>query len=598
MIKNRIYKKWIAFLMALAMIGLTLLPAGTAKADGDEVSVIMMLSKDTCCEGDTVTVTVSIKSKKAFHMKLLLSYPKDNLEFVGDEESDFKLEGTSLMRELRGDSFYLSADFRVLKMGSAYVRTYGNPIDEDGNQLDIGHAGANIEIVDRNGNNATSEDDSEETEATEDESTEDKSTEEVTEPEGDPVAEVDGKQMSFVTIGENYIPEGFKEGTAKYKGWTVPAYVSPNQVIKVVALQDEEENLYLSILSEGTDTLQAYAPVTPGLARYIIKEKPKNVDVPKGYKETTYDFGQGPVQAFKKEGQDDILLVYAINLDGTEGLFQYDTVDKSFFRYLETDEKKEPVTEEPATAAPVEQTVVREKDEGFFNRQNLIIISITLAALFLIMCILSIIFMAKSSKKQGTIEELEDRLYRLEKKQKKSRKETEDQYDDAYDDYPDDYQDDYRDDYKDDYEAEDYADEDVFSEGDPYEEEPRPLDNPVSGETIEIVMVDADDNNRSVPVPPAVDRKVDRVGEAMRHRPHGIDSAFDVVDDETERRKEPERMLTGKVDYSKRNPDEPPQRPDPKRMRREYPDDRPHPKIKPEPGRRVVLPYDDEEDEG
>ena len=590
-------KKWMMLLLAAALIvaGIfTFSPA--ALADGDDVSVIIMLSKDSGRVGDSVSVTVSIKSKKPLNMKLILSYPKDNLDFEGDTDSDFHLEGTNLIRELRGDSFYLTADFRMKAPGSAFVRTYGNPVDENGTQLDIGHAGATIEILDKNGNKATTGDSTEDTEDTEEDTTEKESSEDVTEPEGDPVAEVDGKTLSFVTIGESYIPEGFKEGTAKYKGWTVPAYVSPNQVVKIVALQDEEEQLYLSILSEGDDTLQAYAPVTPGLARFILKDKPKNVTLPKGYTETKYNFGQGDVTVYKKDGRDDLLLVYAINLDGSEGLFTYDTVEKSFQRYVEEEVKKEPVTEEKTTAAPVEQVIVREKDEGFFNRQNLIIISITLAALFLIMCILAIVFMAKSSKKQGTIEELEDRLYRVEKKQKKNRRASDDDYRDPpeYDDYPDDYDDGG---YADDYGEDDYPEEDVFAEGDSYEE-PQPLEKPVSGETIEIVMVDADDNNRSVPVPPAVDRKVDRVSEAMKQRPHGIDSAFDVVDNDAESKKAPERMLTGKVDYTKRDTAEPPQRPDPRSMRREYPDDRPHPRIKPAPGKKVVLPYDDEEDEG
>ena len=41
------------------------------------------------------------------------------------------------------------------------------------------------------------------------------------------------------------------------------------------------------------------------------------------------------------------------------------------------------------------------------------------------------------------------------------------------------------------------------------------------------------DNNQSVHVTPVEDRKVDKVQDAMKNRPHGIDSAFDVIEEET-----------------------------------------------------------------
>ena len=581
-IKNG-FSKYISLLLILLVLaaGITL-PSFPVYADEDDVSVIMMVSEDTIRIEGTETITVSIKSKKPFSTKLYLNFSDEYFDYI---DGDFTLDGRLLSIELRGDYHYISGRFRAKKAGSArFYTSCGNVLDENGLQLSIAHAGAWIDILDENGTTEKKTDEeTDDPENTEEEPgvTESNVTEE--EPEGDPVAEIGGKSYSFITLDDGYVPEGFKEGTAKYKGWTVPAYVSPNKIIKLVALQDEDENMYLSILDEGSNKLSAYDPVLPGTARFLIKDKPKNVQLPDGFKEDSFDFGKGAVKVYKNEDLPDVLLVYAINLDGSEGFYFYDTVEKTFIRYMEPQQKEEPVTEKPATAVPAASADSKTKDEGFFNRDNMIIISITLASLFLIMSILAIVFMTKSSKRQGTIEDLEDRLYRMGKKQKNYRY--------AEDDYaePAPQVEEYYDD--------DYDDDEYFPEGEGYEEEPAPLADPVTGETIEIVMVDAEDNNKSVPVPPAVDKKIDRVEEAMKHRPHGIDSAFDVVDEGSE---EEEAAPAAR-----------PARPAPRPLRPEYrpdsgryedtkknaaaPEQRAVKNKKPQ---KVALPFDDEEDEG
>ena len=580
--------KYIRVLLAVFLLaGGMVLPVLHASADEDDVSIIMMVSDDPIRIDGTETITVSIKGKKPFSTKLYLNFSDEYFDFI---DGDFTLDGRLLSTELRGDSFYISARFKAKKSGSArFYTSAGNVLDENGNQLTVAHAGAWIDILDENGTmEQPSEEETEEAESTEETSdtTEDVITE--AEPEGDPVAEISGKSYSFITLNDEYVPEGFKEGTAKYKGWTVPAYVSPNKVIKLVALQDEEENIYLSILDESSNKLSTYDPITPGTARFLIKDAPKNVKVPEGFEVESYDFGKGSVKAYKNPELPDLILVYAVNLDGLEGFYYYDTAEKTFMRYIEPQVKEEPATEAPAQVTPAAQTDNKNKDDGFFNRDNLIIIAITLAALFLIMSILAIAFMTKSSRRQGTIEELEDRLYRMGKKQRSYRYE-EDDY--AEPDAP----------AEDDAYYDDYEDEEYFPEGEGYEEEPAPLENPVSGETIEIVMVEAEDNNKSVQVPPAVDHKVDRVEEAMKHRPHGIDSAFDVVDENEEAADDipPER---------------PPRsaRPAPRPLRPEYRSDSygeyenksssadrdVERRVKNKKPQKVALPFDDEEDEG
>lgn len=54
----------------------------------------------------------------------------------------------------------------------------------------------------------------------------------------------------------------------------------------------------------------------------------------------------------------------------------------------------------------------------------------------------------------------------------------------------------------------------------------------IGEETGEILLEHAEDNNLSVPLPPAQEEKTDRIEEAMRQRPFGIDSAFQVISED------------------------------------------------------------------
>lgn len=57
-------------------------------------------------------------------------------------------------------------------------------------------------------------------------------------------------------------------------------------------------------------------------------------------------------------------------------------------------------------------------------------------------------------------------------------------------------------------------------------------------ETGEIILEHAADNNRSKNVPPIEEKKQDRIEDAMRSRPFGIDSAFEVVSPDDEKVKQ------------------------------------------------------------
>lgn len=228
---------------------------------------------------------------------------------------------------------------------------------------------------------------------------------------------IDGKKYKFIQEDFQNVPEGFKEKQIKYKDGELKGYTSAGGNIDIIYLADEAGNKSWYIYDGAKDKFFKYFEYSSAYKRYIIIEKPENVTLPEGFKATTVDLGQGNVPAFVDDSDSGIYLVYAVDVDGKEGFYYYDTVEKSFMRYINR-EKKEP---EVATASSAEPTPLYEKEEkpeyeGIFTRENLIKIVIGVTALFVIMCIVAIIFMIKNAKLSNEIagfDEEEDELSKV-----------------------------------------------------------------------------------------------------------------------------------------------------------------------------------------
>ena len=173
-------------------------------------------------------------------------------------------------------------------------------------------------------------------------------------------------------------------------------------------------------------------------------------------------------------------VVYAVNSDGEEGFYQYDTVDETYQRYTpETKDKEEDTT----------------KLGGLLNklRANLDKVILVAWGIFLAMLIILIILAIKLRHRNLELDDLYEeydiddepepvkeskkekkarkKAEKEAKKSKKSKKKSEDDFYD-FDDEDDEY------DLDDDYEDEMYEDEDDYDEYDEYEEEPFKEYNP------------------------------------------------------------------------------------------------------------------------
>lgn len=233
---------------------------------------------------------------------------------------------------------------------------------------------------------------------------------------GDPVATIDGKEYSFVMNEDGLeAPEGFTAGTTTYKDWDVLSYESPNKNITVVCLKDEDGENHWFIMDAEKDVFTPYQEYSSQYNRYIITAVPDGVAIPDGFKETTLKIGDNSVVAYQSDdiADKDLYLVYAINVEGEEGFYEYDAKEQAFLRYVPmivSEEVLVPATPTVATpSAPVE--VPTEKSP--FTNPLVIGIMVGAALIIVILVVCLVIFAGRINKQNKEMLDAEDMIAQL-----------------------------------------------------------------------------------------------------------------------------------------------------------------------------------------
>ena len=233
---------------------------------------------------------------------------------------------------------------------------------------------------------------------------------------GDPVATIDVKEYSFVMNEDGLeAPEGFTAGTTTYKDWDVLSYESPNKKIRVVCLKDEDGENHWFIMDAEKDVFTPYQEYSSQYNRYIITAVPDGVAIPDGFKETTLKIGDNSVIAYQSDdiADKDLYLVYAINVEGEEGFYEYDAKEQAFLRYVPmivSEEVLVPATPTVATpSAPVE--VPTEKSP--FTNPLVIGIMVGAALIIVILVVCLVIFAGRINKQNKEMLDAEDMIAQL-----------------------------------------------------------------------------------------------------------------------------------------------------------------------------------------
>lgn len=200
------------------------------------------------------------------------------------------------------------------------------------------------------------------------------------------IIQIDGKDYYFT---EDYskltIPEGFAEIKEKYNDTEIILYQSPNGLVKCAYLTDKDsKNGAWYIIDTTAKSAVPFINVASAYKSFIILTAGEDVTVPSGYTAFTYKFNKNSVTAYHKYEDDTILVVYAMSPDGEPGWFYYDTVEKTFTRFV-----AEAVPTEAVTTASATDT-----DNGSFFDQHkdkvITICIIVIVVMFFLIIILGI----------------------------------------------------------------------------------------------------------------------------------------------------------------------------------------------------------------
>lgn len=268
---------------------------------------------------------------------------------------------------------------------------------------------------------------------------------------GTPFVELDGVRYSFIDYEDGLEPpEGFEVTTLKYEKWQVLAYKTPNDKLFIVPLvpevtaedgQEQAEYEWYMYL-EDKNTFAKYQEYTSRYNRYVIMDVPENVQIPAGYVEASITINGIKVNAYKpdREFYKDydanmkLYLVYAMNISGDVGFYNYDLEEDTFMRYSPLTIVEEVIIEAtPTEATPVEATpssaipASELNDEGFFTKDVITYILFGVSGLLLIFIIVVICLGCKNKNLKDELEDAESMVHQLagtempDKKSKKSK---------------------------------------------------------------------------------------------------------------------------------------------------------------------------------
>lgn len=272
----------------------------------------------------------------------------------------------------------------------------------------------------------------------------------------------------YENFTEALIPDGFSETTVQYDDAEHNAIVQDISGKKFVFLVTGSEDPIMAMYDETSLKFIVAAPVSIAEDSYIlILDKEGDEELPDEFAETTLNLNGTIFPAWQNMSSTDYYLVYALSYMGTEGYYQYDSVEQSYQRYIVPE--KEDVQDDKK-----EETLLDKVNE--IINQYLLYIAGAIASIIVILIIIIIVLSVKLGNRNTEIDELYDELDgKLGSGKKGTTHQQLNGYDDDYDD--DDLDDDDFDDEEyDEYEDDDYNDDEYDSEyddeyGDEYEDD-------------------------------------------------------------------------------------------------------------------------------
>lgn len=151
----------------------------------------------------------------------------------------------------------------------------------------------------------------------------------------DPLEVVVGNVTAYVqeTLGNVEMPEGFEEVDYEFKGVAVEALKGLGNSLILIPVSDGTGiNLY--IYNEEKDGLYPYVGIQITSALYTVLPFDDEEQMPEGYQLTVIEFNDTLIDAWVRADAEDnrFVLFYAVNWEGTTGLYRYDAEENTLQR--------------------------------------------------------------------------------------------------------------------------------------------------------------------------------------------------------------------------------------------------------------------------
>ena len=434
----KLSKKIAALILAVTM----LVPFAGMNADAADGT--LMFSDPETKVGENVSVTMLIQSPGGAigDVDVTMSYDPTQLEFVNGNEvsSDgngtltYSHKGTGTESELRTE-----IEFRALKQGDANISVTGQTAYLYSDESLMLEEGSSVIRIDVGADGSTS--------------LEPNSTSGSVEAT-DVKVTVNGEEYSFSeAFTESDIPDGFSETMLQYDG-AERKFVTNESGVKLGFLVDEVGKANFFLYNEENATFSSFVEIyISETTSIILLDNVEGVSLPEQYQKADLQVGEKIFPAWQDMEHDGYYIIYAMNTaTGQKELYQYDTVDGTYQRFVQTDtvNAKEPEQEHGIVGKVKEQV----------NRHFMVFLVVG-GSVFLAFLIVVIVLAVKLYRRNSELDDLYDEYdidelgeqedYKKRNKKSivsKQKNDYDDDYQDddtMYDDF-DDYNDDFYDD--------------------------------------------------------------------------------------------------------------------------------------------------------
>ena len=217
-----------------------------------------------------------------------------------------------------------------------------------------------------------------------------------------PSVEVNG--TSYVISGDfsdAIIPGGFERSEMQFEGQTCTVVTQASSgatAMYLVPAAGGEGDFFLYNTDDGS--FSPFEEVELSTDRYLILlQNDGTVNIPGGYQETTLTLNGKEFPAWQNTNNTEYYLVYGLNSDGNKVLYQYDTTDGTYQRYLRPLSIS---TDESGEADGILGTILQ------FIQDNLRWVLVAACVLFVLVVMILIVALVKLHHRNLELDDLYD----------------------------------------------------------------------------------------------------------------------------------------------------------------------------------------------